>query len=189
MSKVLGHLESSDSSGHLLRLVFEQIADRVAHRIEVLDSSGDKLAGFRSVEGTSADEWPASPALQSCSFQEIRPGQTAAFLVGMSGKSHWSASIEAISGQGALHFDFACRVAQPPQWLGTTYAIDSLSPRSGTQFQLGSAGMAVNIENAPEHCIFEVRGKSLQLSCVQKAEKYPSTLRWRYGIHLAVAKK
>ncbi|MFN0020783.1 MAG: hypothetical protein ACKVP0_21195 [Pirellulaceae bacterium] len=189
MSNVLGILESSDSSGHLLRLIFEQIADRVAHRVEVLNSTGEKLAEFRSVEGTSADEWPASPALQSCSFQEIRPGQTAAFLVGMSGKSHWSASIEAISGRGALDFDFACRVSQEPQWLGTTYAIDPLSPWSGTQFQLGPTGMALELAHASDKCVCEVSGKSLRFSCVQKAEKYPATIRWRYGIHLAAAIK
>jgi hypothetical protein len=187
VSKVLGILESSDPSGHLLRLIFEQIVDRVAHRIEVLDLAGGKLAELRSVEGTSTDEWPASPALQSCSLQEIRPGQMAAFLVGMSGKSHWSASIEAIPGQGVLHFDFACRVSQATRWLGTTYLSDTLLQKCGTQLQLGSTGMALEVTIVPEHCACEVSGKSLLLSCVPKAEKYPATLRWRYGIHLAMA--
>ncbi|MCE9528571.1 MAG: hypothetical protein K8R36_21205 [Planctomycetales bacterium] len=106
-----------------MRLVLQQVADRVAHSIQVLDHSSRVLAELKSVEGTTADEWPASPALQSCSVQEIRPGETTAFLVGMSGKSHWSASIEAISGQGVLHFDFACRVSQAPKRYGIHLAV------------------------------------------------------------------
>src|SRR5436190_1447498 len=114
--------------GGALRLVMEQIGDRVSHFVEILAADGSLLAELQSVEGTSAEPFPPSPPLQSCSVEEIRPGQQAAFLVGMAGKGHWSASIEAIPGKGTAVFDFACRIPSAPAWLGSTYRLEGISP-------------------------------------------------------------
>lgn len=170
--------------------MLEQAADRVSHRIEVLDADSRILAELRSLEGTSADEWPPSPALQSCSLQEIRPGERAAFLVGMAGKSHWSASMEAVAREGAFVFDFACRVHQAPHWLGTSYAIQWPSPHPVTRFQLLPAGISIHLIKPAD----EIRGadlapmseQSLRYSCPDALPaKFPATLRWRYRIYLA----
>jgi hypothetical protein len=186
----LGTLESVSPSGHILRLVLEQTADRVSHRIEVLDADSRILAELRSIEGTSADEWPPSPALQSCSLQEIRPGERAAFLVGMAGKSHWSASMEALPNEGALVFDFACRVHQTPQWLGTSYAIPLLSLHVVTHFEQLKAGIAIHLASPADGARgadFAHRSEqSLRFACSEAtSEKFPATLRWRYRIYLA----
>lgn len=189
LNAVLGILESVSSSGHVLRLVLEQATDRVAHRIEVLDSDSHVLAELRSIEGTSAEDWPPSPPLQSCSLQEIRPGQTAAFLVGMAGKTHWSASIEAAPREGALVFDFACRVQSKPQGLGTSYAMHSASSEAVAHFQLSPAGIAVHVirtDVGNHHAdSFQASEQPLCLVCPDAPPaKFPATMRWRYRIYL-----
>jgi hypothetical protein len=176
----LGTLESASPGGHILRLVLEQAGDRVAHRIEVLNADSRILAELRSVEGSSIDEWPPSPALQSCSLQEVRPGERAAFLVGMAGKSHWSASMEALPYEGVLVFDFACRVHQTPQWLGTSYAIRLPSPHAVTRFEQLKAGIAIHLARPAQE-----NDQSLRLACPEASPaKFPATLRWRYRIYL-----
>ncbi len=191
MSKVLGILESNAPSSHTLRLTFEQAADRVAHRIEVLDPLGHRLAQLHSKEGTSADEWPASPALQSCSLQEIRPGESAAFLIGMAGKSHWSASVEAIPSQGELRFDFACRINAQPDWLGSTYITgfptnaDSLHYPEMAIFRGSRSEIAAWIYGLDETVSgTQINGQELKLSCSENLLRFPQTLRWQYRICL-----
>ena len=89
------------------RLVFEQHADRIQHRIEVA-TGGEWRTLIESVEGEASLWWPPSPPLQSLHV-ETRPTGNVALLVGMEGRSHWSASIE-IADQGAeAVFDIACR--------------------------------------------------------------------------------
>jgi hypothetical protein len=181
----LATLESASSSGHILRLVLEQTGDRVSHRIEVLDADSRILAELRSIEGTSDDEWPASPVLQNCSLQEIRPGALTAFLVGMAGKSHWSASIETVPHTGAFNFDFACRVHEEPQWMGTTY-IQSISPHSRfTLFELSPEGIAIRTYDSFDSTRrVQMAEQLLLITCGEKPVKFPATLRWRYRIYL-----
>jgi hypothetical protein len=181
----LGTLESVAPSGHVLRLVLEQTADRVSHRIEVLDGDSRVLAQLRSVEGPSADKWPPSPVLQSCSLQEIRPGEPTAFLVGMAGKSHWSASMEAIPLEGALSFDFACRVHEEPRWMGTTYSQSISSHGRLDLFELSLEGIAFRAyESFDSMRGVQTTKQLLQLSCDEMPVKFPATLRWRYRIYL-----
>jgi hypothetical protein len=39
--------------------------------------------------------------------------------VGSAGRSHFSASISAVGA--SLRFEMACRLREPPEWLGSTY--------------------------------------------------------------------
>ena len=77
---------------------------------------------LESVEGSASDDWPASPPLQNLSIEELAPGRRAALLVGMAGRSHWSASIEPVPGQAALLFDVACRTSDSDVSLGSRIA-------------------------------------------------------------------
>lgn len=77
--------------------------------------------GLHSIEGASADAWPASPALQSLHIEPRAAGVTVALLVGMSGTSHWSLSVEANATLQAATFDVACRTRDQPAWLGSSY--------------------------------------------------------------------
>lgn len=150
-----------------------------------MDTSGSILAELQSLEGTSADEWPTSPVLQSCSLQEIRPGHIAAFLVGMAGQSHWSASIEAVPGEGTIVLDYACRVHEQPAWLGTTYVMAFLPQAGVTLFQKSSEGITVEIYRPSDSVYgFQVDGQLLTMPCTQTPARFPATLRWQYRIRL-----
>lgn len=95
--------------------------DRWVHEILLPDGTR-----WHSVEGASAaggdPRWPASPVLVELSRLE-GPHGPALVGVGLAGRSHFSASV----GPDPLHadrirFECACRVAEPPEWLGSTYA-------------------------------------------------------------------
>jgi hypothetical protein len=137
-----------------------------------LDPAGCCLASIHSKEGTSAEEWPASPALQSVNLQEIRSGQPAAFLVGMSGKSHWSASVETIPNEGALVFDVACRVHEQSQWLGTKYIAEYFSARRFlTIFRHSKSGIEVAVYDPDGHLPgLALNGQQLELPCLEQGK-------------------
>src|SRR4029450_2825657 len=63
------------------------------------------------------------PPLQNLSIEQLAPGRRVALLVGMSGSSHWSASIESVPGQSAFVFDIACRTTRGGASLGSLYRI------------------------------------------------------------------
>lgn len=109
-----------------LRVVFFHRGDRFAHRVEVRDSatddgaSGGWATALESVEGDDADAWPASPPFQQLHVEQRATGPIV-FLVGMAGKSHWSAAVEASADRRSVVFDAAVRYQQAPSRLGSEY--------------------------------------------------------------------
>ncbi|MEX0679390.1 MAG: hypothetical protein WD063_20100 [Pirellulales bacterium] len=83
--------------------------DRYAHEIWLLDGAR-WMRALESVEGSPDDDWPASPPFQSLSVERSGEGRPLALLVGMAGKSHWSASAEIDPVVPCVRFDVACRV-------------------------------------------------------------------------------
>jgi hypothetical protein len=114
-------LEAIAASGLALRLVFVWRGDRFGHLIASRRPGGDWQPLLESVEGTAADDWPPSPPLQSLSIERLGHDRLAALLVGMAGRGHWSASMEAVQHEAKLVFDIACRHAGSPGWLGSRY--------------------------------------------------------------------
>jgi len=95
--------------------------DRFAHEVAVREGDGWRAMGS-SVEGSPDDEWPASPPFQSLHVEHRDDGRQVALLVGMAGKSHWSASIEIDAAVPCISFDVACRIRTiEPGPLGSTY--------------------------------------------------------------------
>jgi hypothetical protein len=118
-------LESKSAGGTRLRITFVRRGDRYGHRLSAVlvgQAGGESIVPLaESVEGTSDDPWPPSPPLQSVSIEKLPDGRTVALLVGMAGRSHWSASIEEVREQCGVQFDLACR-CQAPGTLGSQYA-------------------------------------------------------------------
>ena len=172
-------LDATDSTGLTLRVRFTRLTDRYAHAIFAVEPSGQEHLLLESVEGTPNDDWPPSPPLQSLSIEELSIGRRAALLVGMAGRSHWSASIEPVPGKAALAFDIACRVAAPQSVaLGSTY-LQPRSPdaalRSSIQMHGTDDSTACVIESQPE-LIFIKPGRILLSG---------ATARWQYRVALA----
>lgn len=115
-------LELRSQGSSSIGLCFVWCGDRYAHRFE-WNEDGQSLIGIESLEGADHEAWPASPALQQLNLQTNGSGGSCALLLGMAGKNHWSASIEARAE--SLVFDIACRAQGPAQWLGSSYQISS----------------------------------------------------------------
>src|SRR5262249_33143215 len=114
--------------------------------------------------------------------------QPIAFLVGMAGRSHWSASIQAIAAEAAFHFDLAVRIGTPPKFVGSSY-------RTMVDALLRDVGSAIiDVDNL--RCEFVVTDTQLaqlestpdgiSLHCLESPNTFPTTLRWKYTIRLAV---
>jgi hypothetical protein len=92
-----------------LRVRFTWRGDRYAHEICLLRGGAWECV-LKSVEGTPDEAWPASPPFQSLHVAPRGEGRQVALLVGMAGKSHWSASVELDAAREQARFEVACRV-------------------------------------------------------------------------------
>ncbi len=158
-----------------LRVRFYWHVDRYAHEVSRrIDGNWRPL--LVSVEGSPEEDWPASPPFQSLHIDERDDGRTLALLVGMAGKSHWSASIEIEAREQELSpcvsFDVACRIHDcPPGPLVSTY-------------QPADAAGGLTIELSHRYGPAELRyaeGQS-RIVAVGAADVAPQTIRWLYRL-------
>lgn len=112
-------LQVIDADGYGLALTFHRQQDRYRHEIALVTPAGP-MPWLESMESSDAIAWPDSPPFQELSV-EWQNDRHVALLVGMAGKSYWSASIETNAATRSLRFDIACRLREPPQKLGSTY--------------------------------------------------------------------
>ena len=101
-------------------IAFDWQSDRWGHRVTI-----DGRLVAESVEGPDSGagdpRWPASPVLT-----EVTPatagGRPAIVGVGLAGRSHFSASFAPHPTLAdTVLVEIACRVQEPPVWLGSTY--------------------------------------------------------------------
>lgn len=184
----------------LLRIELQYVNDRWEHSVGWNDAGGFQPF-VRSVEGKPDDLWPASPALQELHVEERADGRVA-FLTGMAGSSHWSASIACDPAQHRATFDVACRCKQPPAWLGSLYQIpegvlveskDSLAkltiPNSGQRFVIGSTNRIGSVPEFPLEPESQWTSRFLrEVHCLQRTlfvapvAVTAGTIRWEYSI-------
>ena len=96
--------------------------DRFAHRL-VWTFGGRRHVLLTSIEGRPDEDWPPSPPLQQMARQASSAGPILLGL-GMAGANHWSASMQARSGDPndcGLQIELACLVRQPNPRLGCRY--------------------------------------------------------------------
>ena len=117
-------LEAPCAANRSLRACFDWRDDRFGHNIELSDQAGSCLL-LCSHEGLHADNWPLSPPLQQLHREDRGGGHQVVLLVGMSGREHWSSSVEIDPDGRAITFDVACRVGTPAAALRSTYRIVS----------------------------------------------------------------
>jgi hypothetical protein len=120
-------LDALDSTGALLRVEFVRHGDRYGHRLIAVDKDGRKLLVLESVEGGAAESWPPSPPLRNLSIETLPDGRRVALFVGMAGRGHWSASIEALPDAAAFVFDIACRSSGGEPELASSYRLSAPS--------------------------------------------------------------
>lgn len=147
------HARGKNGVSLLVRFVWR--GDRYSHVISLFSATGEDTPILESIEGTADQDWPDSPPLQSLHIEERAGGTKVALLVGMAGRSHWSASIEAAPGEAKLIFDFACRHPTDVAWIGNRYralagateriAIEPIAAR----VQIGAGSIHIEPESQP----------------------------------------
>lgn len=114
-------------------IVFLREHDRWRHVVALAD--GSRLESVEGPRNSAADpRWPASPALTEVSFIGAA-GRPAIVGLGVAGRSHFSVSVAAHPDRpDTLLFEVACRIQEPPLWLGSTYrAADGSSMQAAPQ--------------------------------------------------------
>ena len=155
---------------------FFRSGDRVAHRVLLL---GEVVV--ESVEGTPFEDWPLSPPFQEVHFEERDPGGRIALLVGMAGRSHWSASVAAEGD--AIRWDIACRVREAPTWLGAAYQIAGTVAIAETTARVTTpAGSRLQFIG---DTAWEAHDARVQLSVPRPTEKFPQTMVWQYAVRVS----
>jgi hypothetical protein len=159
-----------------LRVRFVWYGDRYAHEVSV--RSGDAwLPALVSVEGSPAHDWPASPPFQSLHIEQRDDGRTLALLVGMAGKSHWSASIEIDPPSACVLFDVACRARDCHAGsLGSAYRL--------LEAQVGEPLLAIESEHRFGPTELKSTEHGARIEALVEAEGNPQTIRWDYRLRL-----
>ncbi len=130
-----------------------------------------------SAEGTPSEDWPASPPFQSLHIDQRDDGRTLALLVGMAGRSHWSASVEIQSSGPCVSFDVACRVrgAQIGP-LGSAYRLSEAPAGRASQ------PLAIELGGRFGPAVLEFEGDSVRVAAQVPEGCEPQTVRWDYRV-------
>lgn len=161
-----------------LRVHFTWQHDRFAHEISVLHE-GSWQPALASVEGTPHDDWPPSPPFQSLHIEEREDGRTLALLVGMAGKSHWSASVEIDADSSSVVFDVACRLRAPATGqLGSTYQTLSATASLSTP-------LTIELTHRYGPARIQAEGGRNTVVAEPAGDDCPQTVRWDYRLRLA----
>lgn len=166
-----------------LRVEFARPGDRFGHVISARDANGEWVAVLESIEGTPAEHWPASPALQEVHFEDRPGGQRLALAVGMAGKSHWSLSVACDPAAGRLLFDVACRVRMLPEQVGSTYRGLSDVPvaaQSDGALRIGKVRIVTDGQTARGEA--RPDGTIAIRATEPTTGRWPQTIRWQYAI-------
>jgi hypothetical protein len=181
-----------------VRVAFVRQRDRYAHRVDVFDATaGGWRTELESVEGTADDVWPAGPPLQHLHVEQRTEGPVA-LLVGMAGRTHWSAAVEvvrgALDGAKVIRFDIAARLPAAPgagqgggpsggpsgaaePWLGTTYRRLTSEGRERLLVRPLDGAEHVGADSLGDACfVIRPSGLALEGSAVAR------TIAWRYEI-------
>ncbi|MGE0760939.1 MAG: hypothetical protein AB7O38_28265 [Pirellulaceae bacterium] len=175
-----------------LQVRFRWLGDRFRHDVESV--SGERRALMLvSDEGLEGARELSTPALQQLHCEDRPDGVRVALLVGMSGRDHWSLSVEALSDGRTLTFDAACRcsardaVCLSRYWLGDDRVGAPVESPGGTTWELAgwrlttvTAGAlpAAQLEVQPSRCTIRPPPPP------HSAGAASVTWRWKYTIAL-----
>lgn len=177
----LAVLDAFDPRGTGLRITFVWRQDRFAQEVSLCQagSEGSEQPLARSREGLPHEDWPDSPAFQQLLVEPRGEGRYVALLVGMSGTSHWSASVEPVVGKAAFEFDVACRLRTAPPSLRCVYEELAAAPDAAP------ATPSHHLRFTSETPTTVVRDVSKwTIRAALHDLRLPCTIRWRYRIAL-----
>ena len=186
-------------TGGGLRIAFERVGDRYEHAICWLAQASPTaetppaIPLLASLAGSADDNWPASPPFTGVHL-ERRPTGQVAFLVGLAGDSHWSASVELDVAGRLLRFDVACRAGSRPRWLGSTYRLSqTIDGKTAIALPTGafrpSATLPATLEVDPTAGparLLQTDAATIVIEPVISPDMvFPGTVRWRYVLRFS----
>jgi hypothetical protein len=213
LAPIVAAIEDCDSNGRGLRVEFQKLQDRYAHRILAVGCEELPVLVAESVEGTPSEIWPPSPALQALNLDDLAANDgaddnstAAAMVLGMSGKSHWSLCITPARiadvksarllemGSFGFLFESAGRLKESPRSLGHRYKLGGrvrakILSDALLEFHFGSGRCVLTAAGADEHshASWQLANRDGILSLVverAKSAPLPATARWSYAITL-----
>lgn len=170
------------------RLDFSWQIDRWRHQLWRAEGQ-EWLRGVSSVEGTSEQPWPSSPAFQNVYYEQINSEVGEVQLLGQSGKNHYSGAIRCDSRRQLIDFDLAVRIQAHPTGplLLSTYDVHSPLGREDAEQRWA---LTIDTLNAQPGLISDWDVSKLPQKSVcrltmpdltgAKVEKQRTTLRWKY---------
>ncbi len=180
-------LETDRRLGAGLEVLFVWRDDRYHQTVNIV-SGPERLPLLSSVEGDDQTIWPSSPPFRQVAVEQHATSRVA-LLVGMAGKSHWSASIHSPVGESRLLFDVACLARQAPLKLGSCYRLNA-EPVDLTHTSLLLSTPAGNVQlqtiaGGPWTPRLFVQDGNASIGVdLQPAVEVPQTYRWRYELAL-----
>jgi len=170
-----------------LRTTFVWRDDRYLHVVTLIEAEGERTL-LESTEGKPDDPWPPSPAFQQLSIQGTGD-QRVALLVGMSGKSHWSMSVEVSPPQRGIVFDVACRMNESVESLGSSYLAHgyTLVDQSTAVGHFGPLRSALVLDPTVDSADQSLSSfaDQLRVDCPTARFTMPHTIRWKYAVTLS----
>lgn len=166
--------------GTRARVCFVHHGDRYAHAVEFL-VDGLWQTAFESAEGSPEEPWPVSPPLQSIHVPSESAEVQQAFLVGQSGRGHWSVCVSVHAASDRITFDVACRCQSPAEFLGSSYRSGAGIQRvtSGTLLTLPYALGECSVVNTENHSTDGSTGFKVVPHLPSKWS-FPATIQWKY---------
>lgn len=171
--QLVAAIPDSDQS---LTLDFSQQGDRFI--TSVLLNSDGPVSLAESVEGPAENgvaAWPRSAPLQEIIPQTI-DGVDILAGIGMAGKSHWSVIIRPLQGRPGFDFEFACRVKELPDFLGSTYRLSTAPPSQRSELRAESSNAAIEAADG----LLVIRPR------IASDATLPTTIQWQYQLVLEV---
>ena len=108
-----------------------------------------------------------------------------AMMLGRAGTAHWSASFEFQASPMRLVVDVACRISQPPGFVGSSYRI-AAAPDDSHRFQdrieLARNGNKAVFASAEQCDASRSLDDLYEFVISALSQKPPATLRWKYII-------
>lgn len=170
------------------RLEFGWQLDRWQHILWQASAAGWRRCVI-SIEGTSDQTWPDSPAFQNAYIERISDTCSEIQLLGQAGKSHYSGAIRCDSHQQVIDFDMAVRIHATPTapFLMSTYQV--VHPAGLSELQKvwelipealpGQPAIVPDWTTDVATSNSTVRLRMPNLTDM-RAEKLRATLRWKY---------
>lgn len=144
-------------------------------------TDGNLTPILRSVEGDADERWPPSPVVQELLRHDLGSDSFLAGI-GRAGTSHWSLAVTVV--EGAIEWDWACRLKAKPDHLGGQYALlDGAHYDASSSLIRGDGRGTVRCESQLGGVNFQsdtAGGRLSVLPDLGESLRFPCTVRWKY---------